>query len=119
MSINFRANEPSCVYMNNVLNEVLNGFEVDFETMLGTKRERILEIFKSLRLACDEGKPIEKQLSREDVKFVLRCSNLCLQEIDADEFETRLGESVEEAMLANEAMLLYIDNNPVRAERNI
>jgi hypothetical protein len=52
---------------------------------------------------------IETQgLSVADAQLLLSCSNLCLSEIDADEFDTRLGESPEGARQLNQLLLQRI-----------
>jgi len=101
-------NESLCVYLSNALNEVLNGFRVDFENTLGSRQEDVSQLFQKLSVLCD-GKALHlERISLVEAKLLLKCSNLCLQELDADEFETRLGESPEVARQVNHAISSYV-----------
>lgn len=108
MTDSISLNKASCGYLMNVLNEALYGFKVDYENTLGTTQEDVKELFQRLGAQCD-NKAIETQrLSVADAQLLLKCSNLCLDEIDADEFDTRLGESPEEARQLNQLLLQHI-----------
>jgi hypothetical protein len=90
----------------NVLNEVLHGFKVDYEGMLGTTREDINKLFQRLDLLSNEKEAVA--LSEPESRLLLKCSNLCLNEIDEDEFDTRLGELPEQARQFNERLFQHI-----------
>ena len=104
-----RLSEVSCIYLVNALNEVLHGFSVDYVQALGTAQSKIFELFQKLTALCQEsGFGLEK-LSVAEVQLLLKCSKLCLAEIDAQEFATRLGESAETALKVNDQLSRYIE----------
>ena len=103
--------ELSCVYLINVLNEVLYGFRVDFERTLGTMQDEIVRLFQKLTALC-QGKALDPEaLSLAEAQLLLKCSKLCLTEIDAQEFATRLGESTEAANNVNQQLSQYIEGS--------
>ncbi len=85
-------------YLLNVLNEVLNGFSVDFEGVLKTPKQDVVSLFKKL----DKGGHYE--LSSEEARLLLNCSMACLREFDASEFETRLGVTPVRAQQVNQVL---------------
>jgi hypothetical protein len=88
-----------CDYLLNSLNEVLHGFPVDFQATLGYGREHVQEVFSTLDARCKPaGRLISECVDRSQVILLLACSRLCREELDADEFETRLGISLERAL---------------------
>ncbi len=98
-----------CIYLINVLNEVLHGFSVDFVQTLGTTQGRVFEMFQRLKTACEsEGLSLEL-LSAADARLLLRCSEVCLAEIDMEEFSTRLGETAETAFNVNRQLSNYLE----------
>jgi len=104
MNDSFSLNESSCIYLSNALNEVLNGFSVDYESLLGTSRENVLHLFQKLRSMCDQKALLSQPISPEEATLLWKCSNLCLEEFDDGEFETRLGEVPEVARKLNNAL---------------
>lgn len=86
----------SCDYLLNTLNEVLHGFPVDFQNTLACEQEHVLEVFRKLDACCQSGRPC---IEVSDARLLLTCSRLCREQMDADEFETRLGVPVEHALL--------------------
>jgi hypothetical protein len=94
-----------CVYLTNVLNEVLYGLPVGCELVLETTRDQLLGLFEKLTLACRQGGLEYGALSVDETKCLLKCSKLCLEKIDEDEFGTRLGESVEAADAVNQKLV--------------
>jgi hypothetical protein len=97
-------NQSSLNYFSNAINEVLNGFPVDYETALGVNREELSHLFKKIRSMRTESSPLTQPLSAEDARLLLRCSQFCLEEIDDNEFDTRLGETSEVARKMNQAL---------------
>jgi hypothetical protein len=95
-----------CGYLLNVLNEVLNGFRVDFEIALKSRRENVSSLYEKLDRRCsarvDEGEP--ERLSSDEARLLLNCSLLCSGEFDESEFETRLGEPLTDAQRINQAL---------------
>lgn len=104
-----RLSELSCIYLINALNEVLHGFRVDYVQTLGTLQSKVLEIFQRLTALCQGDGFALEVLSVEEAQLLLKCSKLCLAEIDTQEFATRLGESTETALHVNEQLLRYIE----------
>jgi hypothetical protein len=94
-----------CVYLTNVLNEVLYGLPVGCERILETTRDQLLGLFEKLTSACRQGGLEYASLSVDEMKCLLKCSKLCLEKIDEDEFGTRLGESVEAASAVNHELV--------------
>ncbi len=108
MTNTVKTSECSCVYLINVLNEVLYGFRVDYERTLGTMQNEIMRVFKKLNALC-QGEALDLEaLSVEEAQLLLKCSKLCLAEIDAQEFATRLGVSTETASKVNFHLSQYI-----------
>lgn len=106
-------NESSCAYLSNALNEVLNGFRVDYEKTLGTERGSVRRLFEKLRSVCDQKAPLLQRISPEEARIILKCSDLCLRELDADEFEVRLGEAPEAARRINQEVSSYVEADPL------
>jgi hypothetical protein len=115
-----KLSEFSCVYLINVLNEVLYGFRVDYERTFGTTQDEIVRLFKKLTAIC-QGKALDLEaLSVEEAQLLLKSSKLCLSEIDVQEFATRLGESTEAAKNINQQVSQYIEgSSPVSADHNV
>ncbi len=89
-----------CGYLLNVLNEVLNGFRVDFGTAPETSRDNISRLYEKISGSeCSE-------ISSEDARLLLNCAILCRREFSESEFETRLGESVSDATKLDQALKL-------------
>lgn len=94
--------------LSNALNEVCNGIEVlDFETKIGLSTEEangILDFFCSTyqqalqneRLGNTENK-IVLELTRRELCGLINTITVVCFEIEAWEFETRLGITIEEA----------------------
>jgi hypothetical protein len=98
-------------YLTNILNEVLCGFHVDHESVLGVNRNRLEELFKKAR-ARDREEPIDLRVfSSEEAQMLLKCSQLCMKELEGWEFDTRLGVSREEANETNRMLSGYIDSH--------
>ena len=85
----------SCDYLLNTLNEVLHGFPVDFQKALGCEQQHVLEVFRKLGACCQSGRAC---VDASDARLLLNCSRLCREELDGDEFETRLGVGIERAL---------------------
>ena len=95
----------SCDYLLNTLNEVLHGFPVDFQNTLGCEREHVLEVFRKLDACCQSGRPC---IEVSDARLLLTCSRLCREQMDADEFETRLGVPIEGALLVEKDLSVLL-----------
>jgi hypothetical protein len=90
------------------LNEVLYGFRVDYERTLGTAQNEVVLLFQKLTALC-QGRSLDpKAFSVVEAQLMLKCSQLCLAEIDVQEFATRLGESTEAASSVNQQLSQYI-----------
>ena len=79
-------------YLRQTLNEVLNGFRVDYEAQLYASRERIVALSPRL-----DQISTERMLSPDDALLLLRISRLCEQELGDSEFLTRVGYTLSEA----------------------
>lgn len=97
-----------CGYLLNSLNEVLNGFRVDFDTALKVRREDVSALYEKLDHRCRAGfESAERdRISSREAYLLLKCSLLCSSEFDGSEFETRLGESQANAQSINETLEL-------------
>jgi len=100
-----------CDYLLNSLNEVLNGFSVDFNAALGTDRTTVLESYRQLKNRCadEPGALLSSSLNRNEAEMLVNCSRLCRKEVDSEEFQTRLGISLEDAMLVEDALANLIE----------
>ena len=98
--------EEVCDYVLNTLNEVLHGFSVDFRTALGSDRDAVLETFRQLENRCADktGVLLSSSINRTEAGLLLNCTRLCRKEFDPEEFETRLGSSLDHAMLVEGAL---------------
>jgi hypothetical protein len=98
--------EEVCGYLLNTLNEVLHGFSVDFKTALGSDQTSVLETFRRLESRCADktGVLLSNSINRPDAELLLSCSRLCRKEFDPEEFETRLGSSLDHAKLIEGAL---------------
>jgi hypothetical protein len=98
--------EEVCDYLLNTLNEVLHGFSVEFKTALGSDQATVLETFRQLESRCEDktGVLLSSSISRTEAELLLNCSRLCRKEFDPDEFETRLGFSLDHAKLVEDAL---------------
>jgi len=88
------------------MNEVLHGFPVDFKSALGIDRATVLATFQKLNSYCSAqlAQSLPDSIDPSDADVLLACSRLCRQEFDSDEFETRLGSSLERAKLLEGAL---------------
>ncbi len=100
--------ELPCAYLINVLNEVLYGFRVDYAQTLETLQSEIVKLFQKLNALCQGNVFDPEMLSVAEAQLLLKCSKLCLTEIDTQEFSTRLGESTKTALNINEQLSQYI-----------
>jgi hypothetical protein len=98
--------EDVCDYLLNMLNEVLHGFPVDFKLALGAEQGAVLEMYRSLEGWCAGGtsRSLSSCIDQANANVLLSCSRLCRQEFEPDEFETRLGSSMERAKLIEGAL---------------
>lgn len=98
--------EEVCDYLLNTLNEVLHGFSVDFKTALGSDQATVLETFRRLEIRCADktGVLLSSSINRAEAELLINCSRLCRKEFDPEEFETRLGSSLDHAMLVEGAL---------------
>jgi hypothetical protein len=97
-------------YFANILNEVLHGFAVDCESDLGTSRSSLIKLFKKA-LARDHEQSVDvSSFSLEEAQFLLKCSHLCLKEIEEWEFHTRFGIRRETAIEINRLLSNYIES---------
>jgi hypothetical protein len=116
MTDSIALNKASYGYLMNVLNEALCGFKVDYENTLGATQEDVKKLFQRLDVLSDNNVLETQGLSVADAQLLLRCSNLCLNEIDADEFDTRLGGSPEGARQLNQLLLQRIGTDSMSKE---
>ena len=97
-------------YLANILNEVLHGFAVDYESELGTSRSDLFKLFKKA-LARDHEQSVDvSAFSLEEAQLLLKCSHLCLREIEDWEFRTRFGIPRETAIETNRLLSNYIES---------
>ena len=80
------------LYLRQTLNEVLNGFQVDYEAQLHASRERIAALSPRL-----DHMSTERMLSPDDALLLLRISRLSEQELGDSDFFTRVGYTLPEA----------------------
>lgn len=108
MSVSELSN-ASCVYLTNVLNEVLYGLPEGCERVLETTKDQLSHLFQKLAAACRQGGVANASLSVGETQCLLNCSKLCIEQIDEDEFSTRLGESTETARAVNQQLMHLIE----------
>lgn len=94
-SITLRLSDDEIGHWNNALNEVCNGFSVaNFQAAIGIPRDRaatLLERIHALTAGCPEV------FGSDEVLAVRNALTATLTELDAAEFHTRMGFSVEES----------------------
>lgn len=73
-------------FLQQTLNEVLNGFEIDCEMQLHAPQERVGALADKLDVISDE-----RMLTAEDALLLVRASYFCEEEFENDEFSTRMG----------------------------
>ncbi len=79
-------------YLNNILNEVLNGFYVNYPEQLGTTRSELFVLFDKVR-SIDS----EQMFTPEEARLLSRVARLCDAELGVEEFKTRTGYTLEES----------------------
>ena len=84
--------EDTQTYLNNILNEVVNGFAVDYERQLGVTRARLVLLFEKLDRIRSE-----LMFTPEDAALLVRAARLCDEELGVDEFHVRTGYTLEES----------------------
>ncbi len=85
----WKGTEP---YLNNILNEVIHGFAVDYEKQLNTTRARLITLFEKVHRIDSE-----RLFTPGEALLLVQVAKLCDEELGIEEFFTRTGYTLEES----------------------
>ena len=106
--VNLEFNSLDLEYLANTLNEVLNGFYVpDWGRVFSFSRDEAENLLKRLssEIESAKGSAIQLSLSRAEVLQLVSSSNLCTNELDEAEFQTRTGKTISHADLISKRLV--------------
>lgn len=86
-------------YLNNILNEVVNGFHVDAEKQFGVHEAELAALLEKVQHIHTE-----QLLTSDEARLLILVAHVCDVELGEDEFHTRTGYTLEESQQAQDRL---------------